>query len=281
MGIFESLCGVHVGRAQVPLALEGATARGVLWQAAPGRLLLEAPDVARYLVKDGATITIDPEPGCCDQDVARFLHMTPLAALCFQRGLLAFHAACCVPPISPSHSADCGKAGSAILIAGDSGAGKSTLLAALVQHGWTVLADELTIVRVDASGHPFAIATTPEIRLWQDAAERLALADGKTESARTRVYSFPKAQFTGATAQLSAVYWLSVHHRSEIEIAELQAGERFAALGKLTYNSHIADALLDRVLYLRNGTAIARSVPVRRLRRPRGRWSVPELVDVL
>ena len=42
--------------------LEGATARGVLWQAAPGRFLLDVPDVARYLVSGGAVITIDRTP---------------------------------------------------------------------------------------------------------------------------------------------------------------------------------------------------------------------------
>jgi hypothetical protein len=276
----ELLRGVHTESAPVPAALEGARARGVLWQAAPARFQLEAPGTARYLVKDGASITIDPVPGSCDQDVVRFLHMTPLAALCFQRGLLAFHAACCAPAVSISPSAGSGSAGGAILIAGDSGSGKSTLLAALLQRGWTMLADELTVVQVDAHGQPFALPTTPEIRLWPDAVTRLGLADEKTDGAPPQTYRFPETQLADAAIPLGAIYWLSIYHGSEIEVAELQAGERFAALGKLTYNSHIADALLDRVLYLRSGSAIARSVPMRRLRRPRGRWSVAELADV-
>ena len=84
--------------APVVSTLEGATARGVLWHAAPGRFLLQVPDVARYLVSDGAVITIDRAPAARDEEVMRFLNLTPLAALLFQRGNLAFHAASVSPP---------------------------------------------------------------------------------------------------------------------------------------------------------------------------------------
>ncbi|TRZ84080.1 hypothetical protein D4R89_13920 [bacterium] len=326
--------------APVASTLEGATARGVLWQAARGRFLLDIPDVARYLVSDGAVITIDRAPDVRDEEMMRFLRMTPLAALFFQRGSLAFHAAAASPPsplrgqvkrracssplarglyprvnvaegdllakpgaltrdvntrLSTAEADPQTKPGaptaapaavdgegktSAILIAGDSGAGKSTLLTALLQRGWRLLADDLAVVDVDADGQLDIPPAFPEIVLWPDALEKLGL------SAAT-IKAFPNSwgpsvltsQLAATPQPLRAIYWLSVHHKDEIEMIELKGAERFRAIGTLTYNSHIADALLDRAAYLRLASTIAQTIPLYRLRRPRGQWSVEEMAD--
>jgi hypothetical protein len=256
-GPFTSLRGVSLDSASVRPVLDGAVARGVLWQAAPGRFLLEVPDVARYLVEDGRRIVIEPLPQADEVQVARFLYMTPLAALYFQRGVPAFHAAAVVGPDG------------AVLLAGDSGAGKSTLLAALLQRGWRLLADELSAVDVDARGKPTVLPTSAELVLWPDAKERLKM-DAEPEFARARFVDTPQP--------LHAIWWLSVHNKDEVEAQDLEGTERFRALATLTYNTHIAEALLDRASLLRCAAALA-DVPMRRLRRPRGQWSVDELAE--
>jgi len=256
--------------APVVSTLEGATARGVLWHAAPGRFLLQVPDVARYLVSDGAVIIIDRAPAARDEEVMRFLNLTPLAALLFQRGNLAFHAASVSPPSPQQGKGGRGDDASAILIAGDSGAGKSTLLAALLQRGWTMMCDDLAPVDVTEGGQVMVYPTAEDVRLWQDAREKLGFDQTLKVSKSLRV---------SAPQPLRAIYWLSVYHKDNIELSELTGAERFRAIGPLTYNSHIADALLDRAAYFRCATAIARTVPMYRLRRPRGKWSVDELAD--
>lgn len=245
--------------APVPSMLEGATARGVLWQAAPGRFLIQAPDVARYLVSDGAVITIDRASSARDGEVTRFLNMTPLAALLFQRGHLAFHAAAASPR----------QGGGAILIAGDSGAGKSTLLAALLQRGWTAMCDDLAPVQATENKQAVVCPIAGDVRLWQDAQDKLGL--DQTAQVATNPASRPQP--------LRAIYWLSIHHKDDIDLSEMTGADRFRAAGLLAYNSHIADALLDRAAYFRCATAIAQTVPMYRLRRPRGRWSAAELAE--
>jgi hypothetical protein len=252
-----SLAGARVETAAVAPALAGAAARGVLWQAAPGSFLLEAPDVARYLVAEGQTITVQPMPGAGDAEVARFLVMAPLAALWYQRGALVFHAAAAAPA---------GEGAGAILIAGGSGAGKSTLLAALAQRGWRPLADDLAVVELDERSQPVVLPNPSPIRLWLDAREKLAWHEAD------------EAPAVSAPLPLRAIYWLGVHHRDGIELTELAGAQRFQALGALSYNSHIADALLDRAVYLRKAGRVAQVVPLRRLR---GRWSAPELAGRL
>jgi hypothetical protein len=126
---------------------------GVLWRAAPGRLLFDVPDVARYLVSDGKLVEVEPRPGADAGSVRRFLRMTPRAALYLQRGIPVLHAAVAVDA-----------AGRAVVLAGDSGSGKSALLATLVRRGWRRLADDLAPVTLDSDRVPVAVPTWPEIR---------------------------------------------------------------------------------------------------------------------
>jgi len=268
--------------APVASILEGATARGVLWQAGRRRFLLEVPEVGRYLVCDGTCITIDPAPGASEEEMIRFLRKAPLAALIYERGGLAFHAAALSPPSPWPRGVDGGGRASAFLIAGDSGAGKSTLLAAMLQRGWSLFADDLAVVEEDENGRPVVVPTFSEVALWQDAVEKLGLSAAAREAlsgplglSLLRFPLAPSPQF------LSAVYWLCVHPKDEIEIDEVAGADRFRAIGRLTYNSHIADALLDRAVYWRFASAIAQGIPLFRIRRPLGRWSVEGLANRL
>ena len=107
------LSDIPVNAEAVPATFDGITSSGVLWQAAQGRFLLDLPAVARYQVYDGQSVAIDQAAGADPLAVARFFRTTPLAALLYQRGLLAFHGV-----------AVCSGRG-AVIIAGDSGCGKS------------------------------------------------------------------------------------------------------------------------------------------------------------
>ena len=260
--------GIRIETGPVPSTLDGETHNGVLWHAAPGQFLLRVPEVAVFHVQGGHTITIEREPKTDDITVQRFTRMSPLAALFYQRGTLAFHAAAAA------------NSNGAILLAGDSGTGKSTLLTALLSRGWTMLADELAVVNLDESGTPRIPPAFPQVRLRQSAAEKLRLSPtgwGHDES-NWRVVSAIH-QFSLTSQPLHAIYWLTVHNVERIEQHELEGMERYRAVGMLTYNSHIADALLDRAEYLRQASAIAQTVPIRRLYRPRGKWVVEELAD--
>ncbi|WP_157046147.1 hypothetical protein [Geotalea uraniireducens] len=236
----------------------------MLWQAAPGRFLLDLPDVARFLVESGTKVTIDPSPTAEEADLRRFARMAPLAALCYQRSMLALHAAAVVGPSG------------AILIAGDSGAGKSTLLAAMLKREWSFLADDLAAVSLAENGLSMVYPAFPELALWSDARGKLAFDDSDTGR-----HLLPRVESFGTTPQpLRALFRLAVH-KGEIELADVTGTRLFDTLTTLSYNSRIADALLERAAFMRQASAIARTVPVRTLRRPRDRWCAGELADLL
>jgi len=264
----DFLSDLSVTTASLPIALDGAIARGVLWQNAAGRFLLDVPGVARYLVEAGRTITIDPAPNAPVQKVEHFLGMLPLAALLYQRGLLAFHAAA----VSNGDVA--------LLLAGDSGSGKSTLLTALLQRGWRMLADDLAIVSLNEQGQPIVHPACSGIALWPESMKNLGIdADSLPYAdANRRKYSLPEQCETNPQC-LRGIYRLSVHNKCEVEMEEMAGSARFQTTGTMLYNSHVADVLCNRVEYMRYVAAIVQSVSYRELRRPRGVRCVEALAD--
>jgi hypothetical protein len=80
---------------------------------------------------------------------------------------------------------------------------------------------------------------------------------------------------------LRAIYRLAVRSTEGTALEEMPPLQRFRAVGDLSYNSHVAAALLDRAVHLERASAVANAVPMRLLRRPRGRWSVDELADLV
>lgn len=236
--------------------LAGAPDSGVLWRAAPGRLLLDVPDVARYLVSDGNLVEINPCDGVEAGEVRRFLRMTPAAALYLQRGIPVLHAAVVADAT-----------GRGVVLAGDSGTGKSVLLAALVQRGWGLLTDDLAPVTLDGDGVPVAVPTWPEVILWPDRAGPAAGGD---------------VRFVDEARPIGAIWWLGLHGFDPVEVHDVEGVARFEALAAMAYNRRIASALLDRASYLRvAGTLAGSGIPIRRLIRPRGRWTADELADIV
>jgi hypothetical protein len=267
---------VVVEFAAIPAALEDASARGVLWSAAPGRLWLEVPGVGRYLADQGRSLLVDPAPSADPQTVARLARATPLAALCYQRGLVALHAATAV------------RDGVAVILAGDSATGKSTLLAALLARGWKMLGDEVAPLAAADSDAVAVLPTGDELRLWPDAAARLATDAGlghlpslDPDSPGGPQMLATEDRALGLPAPLHAIWRLSLHNRPGIQVDAVNGFEGFEWLGKLAYRGRMAHALLDRGAYLRIAAAIASTVALRHAHRPRGEWSVEQLAVIV
>lgn len=150
---------VDVRLGAVPEALAGAGPpfRGV--QAAGNEALLHVEGVARYLVRKGDEIVVDPAPGASERNVRLFLLGSALGVVCHLRGLLPLHANAVVAQ------------GGAYAFAGPSGAGKSTLAAHFARRGYDVLCDDVCVVSFDASGAPLAWPGLPRLKLWADAAQ--------------------------------------------------------------------------------------------------------------
>jgi hypothetical protein len=128
-------------------------------QAAPDDVCLNIKKVARYRIRQGREITIDPRPGAAERDVRLFLLGSALGVIYHQRGLLPIHANAILA------------GDGAVAIGGPSGIGKSTLAAHFEARGYPVLCDDVLVVSFAADGTPLAWPGIPRIKLWRQAAE--------------------------------------------------------------------------------------------------------------
>jgi hypothetical protein len=149
---------VEVRLGAVPEHLPGAGEPRQGLQVAGDTATFTVAKTARYLVRAGGEIVVDPVPGGSERDMRLFLLGSALGILCHQRGLLPLHANAIVVD------------GGAVAFAGHSGAGKSTLAAHFQRAGYEVLCDDVCVLSFDEAGRPFAWPGLPRLKLWGDAA---------------------------------------------------------------------------------------------------------------
>ena len=189
---------VTIRAGAVPAALEDAEASGPNWQLTRDRFLLEVPGVIRMLLTGGREILFEPEHGSSAHEAAIFISSTGFGILLHQRGRIVLHA-------SAVRVRD-----SAVLFCGPSGAGKSTLAAALVGAGYDLVTDDFCGISVHADGAPWVEPDGRQLKLWQNAIDRLSLAERRAEPVRPAIekyYVEPRAA-TAAALPLSAIYVL-------------------------------------------------------------------------
>ena len=135
-----------------------------LFEITPNEFWLNIPNIARYWVKSGSSIVIEPYHDADEASIRAFLLTTPMAMLLQQRGYVVLRA-----------SAVKGKDG-AILFAGQSLGGKSTLAAYFVQQGYQLIADEICAIQNKSDGLCL-LSAYPTQYLWRDALEHLDLTN--------------------------------------------------------------------------------------------------------
>lgn len=247
---------VRLGTTPASLGAGAQTRRG--WQAMPGRYLMDAPSIARYLVADGCRIVVELRGGS-QADVDSLLMGPVLAAVLQQRGVTTLHA-----------SSVATTAG-AVAFVGHRGGGKSSLACALMKLGYPVMADDITGVSLE-DGKPWAVPGFPRLRLLGDSAHSLgavALAsggsDGKMQVAAEKHHA--------GRLPLAACYLLDAETGGAtcdgpVAIAPVAAAKAFGCLGQYTYRRKRLPAFGKLAAHFQVLSAIATRTPVFDVARP-------------
>lgn len=252
----------------VPHELDDAEMSRTQWQAAPGRFLFRDDALGRVLVTDGARIVAEPAPGASPQDLTVHLQGSVTAALLFQRGLVPFHASAIV------HD------GAAVLFSGTSGAGKSTLLAEFLRRGAVALADDISTIKLDATGIPQVLPAFPKTRLWDDTIEAFdhldsAQAIGRVQKGLEK-FILPMGSFANEPYPLKAVFILGDPDASLIGAKGLALVQHLATC---TYRRRLVKPLGMHAAQFKVLTRIADDVPVVPLPRSNSGFDVEALAD--
>jgi len=252
----------------VPDALPCATMIRACTQTRPGQFLLKLDHIAKYLVENGNCITIDPAPDVTDDDVRLFLMGSAWSALLLQRGLL------------PLHGSAIRVKDSAIVLAGPTGNGKSTLAAALMEQGFSIIADELCGLVVQEGHQPMLMPGFPQILLWEDTLEKMGKDIRKLSPVRPGMKKFILPLGNANTREplpLDQVYILVANNIAFPDIIPLRGVNKIHALMDCTYRAHHVAGLGLSMPHFNQCSNAAHGIVVKQVDRPEAFFDINDL----
>jgi hypothetical protein len=227
---------------------------GPTFQVARDDYLLDVARVARFRVRNGREIVVDPQTVGEMRDVRLFLLSVAFGALCHQRGLLPLHAS--------AIEVD----GSCIAFAGRSRAGKSTLAAHYGRRGYRILCDDLCVLSVGAGTAPIAWPGAPRVKLWRDAVMQMGHDPASLDPVRHGLEKYHVAlngEAAAAALPLARIYTLYEARLPEQEtIVRLAGSAAFDGVLNNTYRRHLVAPLGRAQSHFAQCAAVARHVPV-------------------
>lgn len=259
----------------VPVNLEDAVATddsgtgGYCWQASAGRYLLKGGmKSGRFLVEGGSRITFQPNERAEDGRVLFHLLHPVSAALFRQRGLLALHASTVDGPEG------------AIALCGASQVGKSTTLAALLQRGYAMISDDLTILYPAAHGGVDVSTGSGMMHMWDDAAYAIGLdMTGCSRHPLRRGKALLKVEpASSRQLPLRKLCLLETGAEDAVSIKRLTGAGKLNTLLECTYGPLFRE---EHPGLFRFFAAMVDRVEMFLIRRPGNRWSVAEVVSAV
>ena len=228
------------------------------WEAKPGEFRIFFPEAGRVAVNGGREIVYDRKAGADDSQIVSVLLGTGLAAAMMQRGQLPLHSCAVATPRG------------ALLVIGKSGAGKSTMLSGLLEHGYPMMADDITGLDISEDSGPMAIPGFPAMRLWRDS---LTLA-GKGEAGLSRVRSdlekfyVPVPHYWEKPMPVRAIAYLSAYNGEDVLVSKMPAELRIEALSRFIFRKNFLRGLGLQRSAFETIAATVRSAELFRIIRP-------------
>ncbi len=240
-------------------ALESSPGSRGRWEIGKGLCLMHPEGLGQFDVRDGRSITIEPEPGVTEDSLRTFLLSACLAILMHQRQLFVLHCSA----VRTEHGA--------VVFAGKSGTGKSTMVSAFLARGYHILADDMLALKLDERGEVIALPGFPQVKLWADSAKALGRS---TEGLRRVTPEYDKfvapeiERFSSTAERLHAIYVLRAEEGADLSLEPLGHTERFNSLLDHTWQKLTLTGLGVREWHFHTAARIASLIYAARLTRP-------------
>jgi hypothetical protein len=226
-------------------------------------------EVGAFQVRDGREIIIDPTYASDHDGIRLLLLGSVFGVLLHQRQTLLLHASAVAID------------GRVVAFMGHSGWGKSTMAAAFHAAGHEVLTDDITAIAIEGS-QVCVIPGFPQIKLHPDSAEATGHAvtslprlHGKVEKRALRFID----RFSRQPLPLSCIYVLAEGLQPEIE--EVRRQDALVELVRHSYAAGILKSTGAASANMLQCADVARTVPLRRLRKGHSLEMLPELVRIV
>lgn len=233
---------------------------------------IQIEEVAIYYITQGNYILVEPLGDADNETLKNFLLGLISCMLFIQRKEIALHGASVIK-----------NGENAITILGESGAGKSTLTNTLLQRGYKLIADDLSVIGFDEqeikvnSGYPQQKLSGEMIYHFGDVAEAYNLIDKKRNK-----YAIPiREQFIEQAQVLRTIYELQIGEGEEVQYKEVLGYEKILILMKYIGAGEVLHYVGRREEYFRMCVQLAKHIQVIRLIRPCGKMTVNEQAEIV
>ncbi|MEI6290105.1 MAG: hypothetical protein WCP19_06700, partial [Chloroflexota bacterium] len=225
--------------------------------------------VGRFLVERGSSIIFHPHPGGDEALQASAFLDYVMVALMRQRGNLILHANTALTPRG------------AVSLSGISGAGKTTTLSALLQAGCSMLADDITVLRLGPQGKVQIVPGLPKMNLTYTAAENLGIDTSQYHRHQwqsTKVIVPTHGYMEEIPAVMQALYILEISSVESVQVKALFGREKLSAIQDCIFGPMLPGEHPAAFPIL---SALAENVPVYRIQRPLQQWTINEVTRIL
>ena len=265
---------IHVSEGKTPENLENPpTTTKPFATFNENEFLYTVPDVARYYVRQGRQIIIEPLGGDWSEILLIF-YSNCLAATLFQRNIIPFHV-----------SGVFVEANKVLLFAAPSRTGKSTTAVMLQEKGYAPFTDDTAVLYVE-NGKCYAQASYPMIRLWQNSiANQSVLEEHEKQPIRTDMemdkygFFFHDA-FVQHKVEVAGIVFLE-EEGSDIQIMSYKPATAMQYLGNNIYRKQWLNGMKKQMLQFTQLTSIAGCTPAWKATRPKGQNTFQTFADAL
>lgn len=224
------------------------------------------------LIENGENIYYERKQKATPELLGAYILGWGISVLFYQRGQLAIHCSCVE------------KDGNALLISGNSGSGKSTITSGLLEKGYSFMADDMSVVKMDENGEVLATAAFPYQKLCRDVAETISIPMEEMiyiDEEKDKFLVPYKGDFEDKPTPIKAMFILTITEQDKITVQELAGAAKLQAC----MNSLFLAPLLGENLYApENGMRVlkfASRIPVYKIERPMGRNSREEVLEAI
>jgi len=255
---------------KVPEHLPEIKGSGVLFEAAQDDFLFKFQGIGRYRVQDGCRITLQPEREALPSEIRLVLLGSSIGALLHQRGMLAIHGSA----ISDGHQA--------VILTGQSGVGKSALAAGLIELGYSLIADDISVIGKNEEQQFIVEAGIPHLKLWKDVLAHLKKSNDLSKvRPHLEKYRMPIPVLEKESPGLSKMLILNPSNSKDFSYSEILGREKFHLLRNNTYRLQFIDRMNQTEAHFHNLSKLVNSIKMLDVSRPREPLNIMEFAKYI
>ncbi|MGW8313954.1 MAG: hypothetical protein ACWGNV_00025 [Bacteroidales bacterium] len=261
---------VTVRFGKVPEHLPEVRGSGVLFEATTNDFLFKFKGIGRYRVQSGKRIIIQADKEAIPDEIRLVLLGSCIGALLHQRGILALHGSA----ITDGHQT--------VILSGPSGAGKSTLAAAFFELGYSVIADDISVIGYNEKQQFIVEHGIPHLKLWKDVLAHFNQSDDFAKvRPRLEKYRKPIPLSEEGGTRLTRMVILNPSNSTDFKYTEILGLGKFHQLRDHTYRLQFIDKLDQTEAHFHNLSLLVNSIQMFQANRPQNLQKVVEFAENL